>query len=458
VNRPADETSSPQKIRPLSDQGGIVDSKVSDEHSPGAVHEPRLSPPVSATLDLILQAGKLLFANGQTTEKIMFALKELATAGGFKGTMFVEWGALRVHLQDGSGSHSETISVEPAGVDMSKVRYTMELIHQVGEGTMDIAAARSALQRISESPPVSLIRFALLAAAGATALGVIFGVDHSVALILIALVAGAGACLRRWLAKLSHNLFVQPFCAALLAGVAGAIVVRLNLSSDQSLIAVCPCMILVPGPHLLNGALDLARARIPLGIARIVYATVVTLTISTGLVLGIAFGGAGLSPGGSSARVPLGYDVLAAGVAVAAYGTFFNMSWSRLPIPVAVGMLAHGCRWSAITLAGVNPAAGALIACFIVGIIMTPVADRLRLPFAGIAFASVVSLIPGSYLFRMAGGMASLLAVGTKAGPELFFQVMSDATGAILIVVAMTFGLVTPRIFWPIIFRRKEHV
>ncbi|MBV8099281.1 MAG: threonine/serine exporter family protein [Verrucomicrobia bacterium] len=433
-----------------------MDSNVKDNHSLGAVRGPGQSLPLAATLDFILQAGKLLFANGQTTEKIVVALTELATASGFKATLFVEWGALRVHLQDGFGSHSETISVEPAGVDMTKVRTTMELIQQVGEATKDLAAARSALQRISACPPVSLMRFALLAAAGAAALGVIFGVDHPVTLILIALIAGAGACLRRWLATLGHNLFIQPFGAALSAGIAGAIAVRLNLSSDQSLIAVFPCMILVPGPHFLNGALDLARARIPLGISRTVYATVVTLTISTGLVLGLAFGGAGLSPGGTSAVVPLGYDVLAAGVAVAAYGTFFNMSWSRLPIPIAVGMFAHGCRWSAITLAGVNPATGALIACLIVGIIMTPVADRLRSPFAGIAFASVVSLIPGSYLFRMAGGMASLLAAGTKASPELFFQVMSDATGAILIVVAMTFGLVVPKIGWPMVFRKKD--
>jgi uncharacterized membrane protein YjjP (DUF1212 family) len=423
-----------------------VDPKVKADHSL-----------VAATLDLMLQAGKLLFANGQTTERIVCALSELATAGGFKSAVFVEWGQLRVHLKNGFDSHSETISVEPSGVDMSKVNATMSLIHQVGEGRMDLAAARSALQKISASPPVLLMRFALLAAAGATALGVIFGVDHPASLILIALVAGAGACLRRWLARLSHNLFIQPFCAALLAGIVGAIAVHLNLSSDQRLIAVCPCMILVPGPHLLNGALDLARARIPLGLARIVYATVVTLTISTGLVLGLACGGASLAPGGASTVVPLGYDVLAAGVAVAAYGTFFNMSWSVLPIPIAVGMLAHGCRWGAITLAGVNPATGALLACLIVGIIMTPIADRLHLPFAGIAFASVVSLIPGSYLFRMGGGMASLLAFGTKAGPDLFFQVMSDGIGAILIVVAMTFGLVIPRICWPTTFRKEAH-
>jgi uncharacterized membrane protein YjjB (DUF3815 family) len=262
---------------------------------------------------------------------------------------------------------------------------------------------------------------------------------------LIALVAGMGACLRRWVSRLSHNLFVQPFSAALFAGVAGALAVHFNLASSLILVAVCPCMILVPGPHLLSGALDLARARIPLGITRIVYATVVTLTISTALVLGLAFGGVALSPSGVSAPIPLGYDVLAAGVAVAAYGTFFNMSWSTLPIPIAIGMLAHGCRWSAITLAGVNPATGALIACLIVGTVMTPISDRLRVPFGGLAFAAVVSLIPGSYLFRMAGGMTSLLAAEPKANAEIFLQVMADATTATLIVVAMTFGLVVPR-------------
>lgn len=417
-----------------------------DEHSPLPVRDVRLPQPQLAVLDLILQCGKLLFANGQTTERVISALRELAAAGGFQAAIFTEWGELRVRLESDIASYSETIAVEPTGVDMSKVSATMNVIDKVCEGNMDLGVAGSALKKISASGPVPLVRFAVLAGAGAAALGLIFGVGHPVGLVLIALIAGAGACLRRWLARLSRNLFVQPFCAAFLAGIAGAIAVRLNFSSDQRLIAVCPCMILVPGPHLLSGALDLARARIPLGIARIVYATVVTLTISTGLVLGLALGGVGLPPSGSSGTVPLGCDVLAAGVAVAAYGPFFNMSWQTLPIPIAVGMLAHGCRWGAITLAGVNPATGALIACLIVGTLMTPIADRLRLPFAGLAFPSVVSLIPGSYLFRMAGGMASLLAAGTKAGPELFFQVMADSTGAILIVVAMTFGLVILRV------------
>ena len=127
----------------------------------------------------------------------------------------------------------------------------------------------------------------------------IFGVAHLFSLFLIALTAGTGACLRRWLAGISHNLFVQPFCAALFAGIVGAIAFRLQLSSVLQLVAVCPCMVLVPGPHFLNGMLDLARARIGLGAARIVYASLITLMICTGLLLGLALLGVNLPAVGS---------------------------------------------------------------------------------------------------------------------------------------------------------------
>ncbi|HEY4814339.1 MAG TPA: threonine/serine exporter family protein, partial [Chthoniobacterales bacterium] len=232
-------------------------------------------PPLPIALDLVRLSAKLLFANGQTTQKIVLALGQMAGTLGFKLTIYPNWGEVIVRLEDNTRSCSESIAIEPAGVDLSKVSATMGVIFQICEGRIDAAAARMALAEISRAAPVSLVRFALLAAAGAAALGVIFGANYPVTLALIALVAGVGACLRRWLAGLSHNLFVQPFGAALLAGIAGAIAVHLQLSSPLRLVALCPCMILVPGPHILTGAMDVARARIPLGIARLTYASLI---------------------------------------------------------------------------------------------------------------------------------------------------------------------------------------
>jgi uncharacterized membrane protein YjjB (DUF3815 family) len=182
-----------------------------------------------------------------------------------------------------------------------------------------------------------------------------------------------------------------------------------------------------------------------LGASRIAYASLIILMICTGLLLGLSLGGVTLPVSGPSLPVPLGYDVIAAGVVVAAYGTFFAMPWRMLPIPILIGMLAHASRWAIISVAGANVETGALVACLMVGTIMTPIADRLWLPFAGLAFASVVSLMPGVFLFRMAGGFVALIALGGKASPDLLVGAIADGTMAILIILAMTFGLILPK-------------
>ena len=108
-----------------------MNSDVRDDHLLVSLHERRQSLPVEATLDLLLQSGKLLFANGQTTERMVFALRELAAAYGVQATIFAVWGELTIRLENGARSYSETIAVEPFGVDMSKISATMSAIHQV---------------------------------------------------------------------------------------------------------------------------------------------------------------------------------------------------------------------------------------------------------------------------------------------------------------------------------------
>ena len=396
-------------------------------------------------LDLMLRAATLLFANGQTTERVMEATARLGGAFGFLADLLPRWGELTATVDDGDGSRAATVVANPLGVDMRKVAATMDLIDRFCDGRIDAGTAQASLETIRHWPPIALVRFASLAAAGAAALGVIFGAGHLLSLVLIALSAGAGAVARRWLAGISTNPFVQPFCAALLAGAVGAVVVHFQLSTGQRLVAVCPCMVLVPGPHLLNGAIDLARARIALGAARILYAGLIIVTICTGLLAGLALGGVTLPVYGPSVPVPLLYDVIAAGVAVGAYGTFFAMPWRTLPIPILVGMLAHAARWATISLGGGSVEAGALVACLFVGIVITPIADRLRMPFAAFAFASVVSLIPGVFLFRMGGGLLALAALGGKAPPDLLLATIADGSTAVLIMLAMTLGLILPK-------------
>ena len=91
-------------------------------------------------------------------------------------------------------------------------------------------------------------------------------------------------------------------------------------------------MVLVPGPHFLNGMLDLIRGRIILGAARLVYALLVVVSISIGLLLGLTLLGVSLPVEPAGRAVPLWYDVIAAGLAAALSG---HGPASPLPAPAA---------------------------------------------------------------------------------------------------------------------------
>jgi uncharacterized membrane protein YjjP (DUF1212 family) len=393
--------------------------------------------------DLVLAFTRILHINGQSTHETLAAAERLSKILGLRTTITPRWGDLQVQATDGTARLVSLAAADPTGVDMDRVASAMGAIDEIEAGRLPLPAAVETIDAIAHAPPAPTWLFTLAAAAGAAALAVIFGVHHLAAVALIVASSAAGAVLRRAMSQHGTNTLLQPLCAALLAGIIGALAVRYQLSSSLRLVAVCPCMILVPGPHVLNGMMDLGAARISLGASRLLYAGLVILAISTGLLFGLGLLNVSLPVGEPGRAVPLWLDVIAAGVAVAAYSIFFSTPLRMLGWPVAVGMLAHALRWWTLA-GGADVATGAFVACLVVGLILAPIARRSHMPFAAIGFASVVSIIPGVLLFRMASGLLQL-ARNSNTSLELLGATIADGMTAVTVVLAMSVGIIVPK-------------
>lgn len=394
--------------------------------------------------DLVLDFAQVLHANGQSTDNMLAATGKLSNSLGLRATIIPSWDELQLEATEGTSRLFSVVAASPTGVHMERVSSTIKTIDEVVAGRMTPSDALQMIGAIAHAPPAPTWLFALAAGAGAAALSVIFGVQHISSVVLIAISAAGGAILRRMLARYSANPVLQPFCAALLAGIIGALAVRYQLSSSLRLIAVCPCMILVPGPHMLNGMMDLIVGRISLGACRLVYACFTILAICCGLLLGLSLFGVSLPPGAPGRAVPMVLDITAAAVAVGAFSVFFSMPLRILALPVATGALAHALRWWTLELGG-GVAMGAFTACLFVGLVLTPISHRRHLPFAAIGFASVVSMMPGVFLFRMASGLQQL-ANSSNTTLNLLASTTADGMTAFNIILAMTFGVVVPKI------------
>lgn len=402
---------------------------------------------------LILAFARVLFINGESTHQTLAAAERLGNCLGVRSTLFLRWGEVEIQTEDAEGTSLVKIEAAPSGVDMDRVASTLRSIEDLCDGRLAPDHATETIDRVAKAPPVPTWVFSLAAAICAAALAVLFGVQHVTAAALIFSSAGAGALLRRTVARYNTNLFVQPCSAALVAGMVGALAVRSNLSSSQRLVAVCPCMVLVPGPHFLNGMLDLIRGRLSLGSARLIYAVLIVVSISAGLLLGLALGGVSLPVDPAGQTPTLLRDVVAAGVAAACYSVFFSTPWHMLAWPVAAGSAAHALRWVALTKFGATPPTAAFLACLVVGAIIAPVSRRYRMPFAAIGFASVVSMIPGVLMFRMASGLTQLISSPQRTW-DLMAGTLADGWLAVLIILAMSFGLMLPKLLIDFISER----
>jgi uncharacterized membrane protein YjjP (DUF1212 family) len=405
-----------------------------------------------ARYDTLLAATALLYANGQSTSMTQTAVERLNRGMELDAVVVPTWSLLTL-TATGARDRVLTAAVSPTAVNMRRVATMMAVVDRAQDGPLDPEDVARGVAEAERQPVSATVAFVIACATGATALSVIYGATHALVLALVAVAAALGGLLRRGSGAVGAGPLLQAFGAALVAGGIGAVAAHLDLGASAALVAICPAMVLVPGPHILNGALDLLDLRLPLGLARLAFGLLLLTAISGGLILGLYSGGQSLAVTAPSTSAPFLVDVVAAGVAAASYSIYFSMPWRMIGWPVAVGILAHAVHWCALD-AGASLALAAFASCLLVGAILVPVSHRMRIPFAGIGFAAVVALVPGVFVFRTLAGFVEF--AGAPTAP-LLAAAAGDLIGGGVIVTGMALGLALPMHVHAALLKRRTH-
>jgi uncharacterized membrane protein YjjP (DUF1212 family) len=409
------------------------------------MHPDGVDPP-----DIVLEAAVLLHVNGQSTGMTLAAVDRLNRGLATTCTLIPQWASL---LLVGRGQEMRAAAVSPTGVNMRRVAAAMTVIDRAQDGPLEPGATRRELTAAQRESVSGTAAFSAACGTGAGALAVIFGAHGVLTVLIVAASAALGGLVRRGLAGLGGGVLTQAFGAALIAGLLGVAAHHLLVDGALGLVVLCPAMVLVPGPHILNGALDLLALRVTLGIARLGYAALILVAIAAGLILGLAAGGLDISVAQPSATVPWYADVIAAGIAAGSYPVFFSMPYRMIVWPVGIGMLAHAVHWLAIEVGHVGIAAAALASCLMVGVLLVPVSHCLRIPFAAVGFASVVAMVPGVYVFRMLSGLVEFASLPTSG---LLTSIASDGAVAALVIAGMATGLAVPMHAYAVLSGRAD--
>ncbi len=402
--------------------------------------------------DTLLAAAALLFANGQSTQMTRTAVERLNRGLDIDAVVVPSWSMMTLTAA-GSRNTVLTAAVSPTAINMRRVASMMSVVDRAQDGPLELPHVASGVVDAEAQSVSATTAFVLACATGAAALSVIYGATQPLAILLVALAAAVGGLLRRWSGAIGAGPLVQVFSAAVVAGAVGAAATHLHLGASAAVVAVCPAMVLVPGPHILNGALDLLDLRVTLGLARLAYGLLGLTAIAAGLILGLQAGGQTLGVSAPLGSAPFVVDVLAAGVAAASYPVYFSMPWRMIGWPVAAGMLAHAAHWYGLE-AGASLALAAFLACLLVGVLLVPISHHMRIPFAGIGFAAVVALVPGVFVFRTVAGFIDFAG---HPSAQLLSSAAADLIGATVIVSGMALGLALPmHIYAARLARRKS--
>src|SRR5262249_44042294 len=207
---------------------------------------------------------------------------------------------------------------------------------------------------------------------------------------------------------------------------------------------IVPSLMLVPGPHLINGLLDLIDNYLPMSMARLGLAAGILLASALGIVLGIeltVFQPLAAGADGAAEKLNLLSDMILAGIVTCGFAAYYNTPWAQVAMAVVGGMAGHGLHFIALQ-ANWTAEAATLAGGLTVGVVSAWIARSNRTPVAVIAFAGAVTMMPGLQMYLALGGALKLARLENAADLPTIAVTVGNALQAAVVVGALSLGLI----------------
>jgi uncharacterized membrane protein YjjP (DUF1212 family) len=392
--------------------------------------------------ELLLQAGRLLLEYDESTGVIHRTLTATAAALTDETChVAVTYHGVAVSLAGESPAMELVRELRYNTAVQARVHEILELLRR---GDLTPSAALALLRRIEAETPRHPRWLAVLAIGVAAAgLATLSGADAG-AVAVAGLAAGLGLFARQELARRQFGLLALPLTAALIGAVLGGLAIRLGWTGSPGLVLIVPALVLVPGPHLINGLLDLIDNYLPMALARLGLAAGILLASALGVVVGMELTlpePVSADRAGSPARLNLVSDLVLAGLVTCGFAVFYNTPRRLLWMAAVGGMAGHGLRYLGLE-AGWRLEAATFVGGLAVGAVSAWMARSGRMPVAVISFAGAVTMIPGLHLYRAVAGALQLARLGERTDPGAVAGTLGGALQGGLVVGGLALGLI----------------
>jgi uncharacterized membrane protein YjjP (DUF1212 family) len=396
--------------------------------------------PGEAALRFMQMTARLLLEYSTRAEVLKRQIDRLAKHFGDGVLTVVGYRDVTLLTADNRSFHAH---VPELRINVAVSSGMLSLIDDLCANQIGLDEANRRLQILERTPPNHAPwLLALIFGVAASALAWLLRADWG-AIAVSGASAGLGVIARQELGKHHVMLFALPFAAAFIGAVLGGIVIRLGLTETPGLCLIVPALMLVPGPHLIHSIENALENHMQSAMNRMLLAVSILVAAGLGILLGarLTLGSMTVHMAPSAEmQLTLPLDVTLAGLAACGFGAFYNSPWRVLWVSILCGMVGHGIRYVSMDQ-GLTQGVATLLACLAIGVLAGLAGDRLRLPFAAIAFAGAVPMMPGVFIYQSFAGSLQMAAAGSAVDPTLAATTMMLSFRAAFIVGAMAIGL-----------------